>query len=325
MKISNPFFKKKKNIYLHDIFQSLNLQPSYKNQKIDGINDLSNSSKNEISFFNSLKYQNELKVTKSKYIITHVKYKKLLDSNFSPIYVENILKSVANITYLFYPNSLDDLVDFSVSNPKKHLFKNTKFGKNVLIGKSVKIGKKTCIGHNSIIESNVIIGDGTEIGNNVLIKNSIIGNNVKIQDGAVIGKNGFGFFPNQKKNKRYPHVGIVIIGDHSEIGCNNTIDRGSISNTIIGSNTFIDNQVHIAHNVKIGNNCIITGQVGFAGSSKMGNNVQVGGQSGISGHVKIGNNVKIGGGSGVIKNIPDNSNVMGYPAKDLRNFLKENK
>ena len=133
------------------------------------------------------------------------------------------------------------------------------------------------------------------------------------------------FFLTKKKNKRYPHVGIVIIGDHSEIGCNNTIDRGSISNTIIGSNTFIDNQVHIAHNVKIGNNCIITGQVGFAGSSKMGNNVQVGGQSGISGHVKIGNNVKIGGGSGVIKNIPDNSNVMGYPSKDLRNFLKENK
>ena len=131
--------------------------------------------------------------------------------------------------------------------------------------------------------------------------------------------------PRNKENFRYPHIGMVIIKNNVEIGCNNTIDRGSISNTIIGSNTFIDNQVHIAHNVKIGNNCIITGQVGFAGSSKMGNNVQVGGQSGISGHVKIGNNVKIGGGSGVIKNIPDNSNVMGYPAKNLKSFLKENK
>ena len=118
---------------------------------------------------------------------------------------------------------------------------------------------------------------------------------------------------------------MVIIHDNVEIGCNNTIDRGSISNTIIGKNTFIDNQVHIAHNVKIGENCIITGQVGFAGSSTIGSNVSIGGQAGISGHLKIGNNVQIGGGSGVIKNIPDNTKMMGYPAKDIRKFLKENK
>ena len=65
--------------------------------------------------------------------------------------------------------------------------------------------------------------------------------------------------------------------------------------------------------------------MGFAGSSTIGNNVSIGGQAGISGHLKIGNNVQIGGGSGVIKNIPDNSKVMGYPAKDIRKFLKENK
>ena len=73
------------------------------------------------------------------------------------------------------------------------------------------------------------------------------------------------------------------------------------------------------------NNCIISAQVGFAGSSSLGNKVIIGGQAGISGHLKIGNNVHIGGGSGVVKNIPDNSKVMGYPAKDLRKFLKDNK
>tara|TARA_B100000686_G_scaffold58732_1_gene63067 strand:- start:678 stop:1034 length:357 start_codon:yes stop_codon:yes gene_type:complete len=118
---------------------------------------------------------------------------------------------------------------------------------------------------------------------------------------------------------------MVLIGNNVEIGCNNTIDRGSLSNTVIGNNTFLDNQVHIAHNVKIGSNCVITGQVGFAGSSSIGNKVMIGGQAGISGHIKIGNNVQIGGGSGVIKNIPNNTKVMGYPAKNIRNFLKENK
>ena len=116
-----------------------------------------------------------------------------------------------------------------------------------------------------------------------------------------------------------------MIDDNSEIGCGTTIDRGSLSNTVIGKNTFLDNQIHIAHNNKIGNNCIIAGQVGFAGSSSLGDNVMIGGQAGISGHLKIGNNVHIGGGSGVVNDIADNTKVMGYPAKNLRAFLKENR
>ena len=142
-------------------------------------------------------------------------------------------------------------------------------------------------------------------------------------DGCIIGKKGFGFFPNDKKNVRYSHIGFVFINDNCEIGAGCTFDRGSLSNTVIGKNTFFDNQVHIAHNVKIGDNCMIAGQVGIAGSSTIGSNVMIGGQAGISGHLKIGNNVQIGGGSGVIKNIPDNSKVMGYPATDIKNFLKE--
>ena len=127
----------------------------------------------------------------------------------------------------------------------------------------------------------------------------------------------------KNKNIRSPHVGKVILEDGVEIGANSTIDRGSLSNTIIGKNTFLDNQVHVAHNVQIGKNCMIAGQVGFAGSSTLGNNVVIGGQAGISGHLKIGNNVKIGGGSGVVNDIPDNLKVMGYPAIPLKDFAKQ--
>ena len=175
--------------------------------------------------------------------------------------------------------------------------------------------------------NNTVIGANVQIANEELVNiySCKIGNNVKILDNCTIGKHGFGFFPNNKKNLRYPHIGIVRIEDNCKIGCGATIDRGSMSNTVIGKNTFLDNQIHIAHNVKIGENSIIAGQVGIAGSSILGKNVKIGGQAGISGHLKIGDNVEIAGGSGVIKDIPDNSKVMGYPAKNIRQFLKDNK
>ena len=144
-----------------------------------------------------------------------------------------------------------------------------------------------------------------------------------IQDNCKIGQKGFGFIPKTNKNIKFPHIGRVIVEDNVEIACGCTIDRGSVRDTKIGQNTYLDNQVHIAHNVSIGKNCMIAGQVGFAGSSKIGDNVSIGGQAGISGHLQIGNNVKIGGGSGVVKDIKDNSIVMGYPAVPLRDFLKK--
>ena len=325
MKTKNLFFEKKKYIYLSKIFATLGKKKIKKDVKINSICDLSTASSKDISFINNMKYLDILKKSHAKYIISNQLFLDKIKNYCYPIIVNNVLNSVYKITELFYPNALNDGVDFSVSKPDINIYKKIKFGKNVLIGKNVKIGANSIIGHNTIIESNVNIGSGCLIGNNVLLKNSIVGNRVRILDGSVVGKKGFGFFPNKKRNIRYPHIGMVIIKDNVEIGCNNTIDRGSLSNTVIGMNTFIDNQVHIAHNVNIGNNCIITGQVGFAGSSKIGNSVSIGGQAGISGHLNIGNNVQIGGGSGVLKNIPDNSKVMGYPAKDIRKFLKENK
>tara|TARA_B100001063_G_scaffold190387_1_gene181214 strand:- start:228 stop:1208 length:981 start_codon:yes stop_codon:yes gene_type:complete len=324
----NPFFKNKGPFDIAKLLKLalINNTQNFNKSKVKNIKDLISVNKDEITFFHSKKYELIASKTKASYCITTKNLSNLLPENCKKIIVENVLYSTAQITKLFYPNSITDDFDNSAKDINKTYFKKkVKAGKNVLIGKNVKIGKNCLIGHNSIIENNVVIGDNCSIGSNVIIRNTILKNNINILDGCVIGKKGFGFFPDKKKNFRYPHIGIVIIDDNSEIGCGATIDRGSLSNTIIGKNTFIDNQVHIAHNNKIGNNCIITGQVGLAGSSSLGDNVIIGGQAGISGHLKIGSNVQIGGGSGVIRNIPDNTKVMGYPAKDLRRFIKENK
>ena len=324
----NPFFKNDGPFKISDILQLLNLEdPKIINdQKIIDIKDLSSSTKNDITFFHSKKYEDLAKNTKASFCITTESLKNELPKKCKPLVVDNVLVSTAKVTSKFYPSSINDNFDYTARDIIETKFKDkVKFGKNVLIGNNVTLGSNCLIGHNTIIEQNVSIGNNCSIGSNVIIRNSLINNNVSVLDNCVIGKHGFGFFPINEKNLRYPHIGIVIIGENSEIGCGCTIDRGSMSNTVIGKNTFLDNQIHIAHNVKIGKNSIIAGQVGIAGSSILGNNVRIGGQAGISGHLTIGNNVEIAGGSGVIKNISDNSKVMGYPAKNIRDFLKDNK
>ena len=315
----NIFFFKK-NIKINQLFPN---QKFKNNFTIKDVKILNEASKNHLTFFDTLKYKEMAFKTKASACITNKKLEKYLPKNIDKIIVNNVLFELARSLKIIYPYSDIDYIDKSLGKPKKNLYKNVIFGNNVLIGKNVKIGRNCEIGSNSIIQKNVIIGEKSVIGYGSIIRNSIIGKNVVIQDNCKIGQKGFGFVPLKGNNLKFPHIGKVVIKDNVEIASGCTIDRGSVDDTIIGENTYLDNQVHIAHNVQIGSNCMIAGQVGFAGSSHIGDNVQIGGQAGVSGHLKIGNNVKIGGGSGVVKNIEDNQTVMGYPAVPLKEFLKK--
>ena len=326
----NHFYEKKGPFPLDEIVKTIgcsNLLGNKSNINIYGFESLDNATKNDITFLNSNKYKNLSLDTKAAACITSPNLIKFLPDQCIKLEVKNVLFAVTQASKLFYPSADLDVPDESLlkSENLKKLYPDVKFGENVLIGKDVKIGKKTYVGSNTIIESNVILGEKCVIGSFITIRNSIISDNVHIQDGTKIGTKGFGFIPIKNKNIRSPHIGKVILEEGVEIGANSTIDRGSLSDTIIGKNTFLDNQVHIAHNVQIGKNCMIAGQVGFAGSTIVGDNVIIGGQAGISGHLKIGNNVKIGGGSGVINDIYDNQQVMGYPAISLKEFVKQRK
>ena len=323
--VTNQFFQNKGPFPLRKILKEINYKNSLSEELlIHNINDLQSADKNDITFLNSSKYKEKSLNTKAIACITSQNLSKYLPSKCLKIEVKNVLFAVAKISKLFYPTADIDYPDENLKEASdfKKKYSDVSFGKNVLIGTNVKIGNSSVIGSNSVIESNVIIGSNCVIGSFVVVRNSILEDNVYIQDGSKIGIKGFGFIPNQEKNLRVPHIGKVILKEGVEIGSNCTIDRGSLNDTIIGNNTFLDNQVHIAHNVNIGKNCIIAGQVGMAGSAILGNNVMIGGQAGISGHLKIGNNVKIGGGSGVVNNIPDNIQVMGYPAIPIKEFAK---
>ena len=311
------FFKKEKSISINRLFPKVK-----SNTKINDVVTLNKSKKFDLTFFDSIKYKSFALNTKASFCITTEKLEKFLPTHTQKIIVKKVLFELAKVLKILYPSADIDYPDTSLKSVTRIKIKGVKFGNNVLVGKNVKIGTNTVIGPNSVIEHDVVIGKSCVIGSNVVLKNTIIGNNVVIQDGTKIGLKGFGFIPIKENNFKFPHIGRVIINDNVEIASGCTIDRGSVDDTEIGKNTYLDNQVHVAHNVKIGSNCMIAGQVGFAGSSSIGNNVSIGGQAGISGHLSIGNNVKIGGGSGVVKDIEDNQVVMGYPAVPFKEFIK---
>jgi UDP-3-O-[3-hydroxymyristoyl] glucosamine N-acyltransferase len=318
------FFKKsKKFIYLKDIFNICNYyEEKFSNKKIFGASNIKESKIGDVTFFNDLKYEHDINITKASACIVSKKLSKYLNKNTIPIISQNPLLDFYKTVIFFYPDSSNDNEKVTTSkNKSQFLKKNISIGKNTLIDKSASIGKDTDIGNNVIIKHNVHIGKNCKIGSNVIIENALLGDNIIIKSGTVIGQTGFGFNFDKHKRIKFPHIGRVIIENDVLIGSFCTIDRGSLTDTVIGEFTSIDNQVQIAHNVKIGNFCMIAAQSGIAGSTIIGNNVKIGGQTGISGHLSIGNNVKIGGKSGVIADIEDNQTVMGYPAKSIRDFL----
>ena len=318
------FFKPQGPFNLEDLTEN-----AAKNRgiKIFDIKTLESASNKDITFLNSPKYKSQAINTKAAACVTKKNLENFLPKKCIKVFVKNVLFSTAKISLKFYPKADLDYPDVSIvdSASISSKYNSVTFGKNILIGKNVKIGSNTSIGNNTTIEQNVYVGKNCLIGSNITLKNTIKGDNVVIQDGCKIGVKGFGFVPLKDKNFRFPHIGRVLLNNNVELGANCTIDRGSIGDTVIGENTFLDNQVHMAHNVKIGKNCMIAGQVGFAGSTTVGDNVSIGGQAGISGHLNIGNNVRIGGGSGVVKDVPNNSIIMGYPAVPLKEFLKKEK
>tara|TARA_B100000579_G_scaffold437896_1_gene469752 strand:+ start:3951 stop:4949 length:999 start_codon:yes stop_codon:yes gene_type:complete len=324
----NEFFFKKGPFALDELIKSIDTVKVFDgdnggSEKIHGVESLDKATSSNITFLNSSRYKEYSLKTKALACITSSNLSTFLPKKCKKIIVKNVLLEMNKIMKQFYPNADIDYPDSNLVNSKdlKKLYADVFFGTNVLIGKNVKIGKNTFIGNNTIIESNVNIGDNCNIGSFVLIRNSLIKNFVHIKDGSKIGIKGFGFIPIKNKNFRSPQIGKVILEEGVEIGANCTIDRGSVSDTVIGRNTFLDNLIHIAHNVKIGENCMFAAQVGVAGSTNIGNNVVVGGQGGISGHLKIGDNVQVVGGSAVLNDVLKGQ-VGGVPAVPLREFVK---
>jgi len=201
--------------------------------------------------------------------------------------------------------------------PKMHM---TGVHQTAIVGRRCKIGKDVYIGPYVTICDGVVIGSGTQICSGVNICNPTrIGKNVTIKPGCVIGSDGFGYEKNEKGIfERFQHFGGVVIEDNVEIGANTCIDRGTLSDTVIGKGTKIDNLVHIAHNVKIGRNCVIVALSMVGGGTQIEDGVWVAPAACLRNGIVIGKGAIVGMGAVVTKNVECGETVIGVPAKPMQ-------
>ena len=229
----------------------------------------------------------------------------------------------AEIAALFYPETPADSVQSDSVAADSVIGDGALLAPGVVIGARASIGARSSIGANAVIGAGVVIGDDCRIGANTTLAHCLVGNRVIIHPGVQIGQDGFGFVPTASGPRKIPQLGRVLVKDDVEIGANTTIDRGMLTDTLIGAGTKIDNLVQIAHNVEIGSRCIIVSQVGISGSCKIGDGVVIGGQVGLADHVTVGDGAQIAAKTGVMRDIGPGEVVMGYPARPIRQFWRD--
>lgn len=207
---------------------------------------------------------------------------------------------------------------------------DARLGADVSVGPFVAIGEGAHIGDRTVIYPNVTIGPGASIGSDCTIHSNVairerctVGDRVVLQNGVVIGGDGYGFVRRgDGTHEKIPQVAVVVIEDDVELGANTTVDRPAVGETRIKAGAKIDNLVQIAHGVTVGRNVLMAAQVGIAGSTAVEDDVVFGGQVGVGGHLTIGRGAIAVGQSGVTNSLDAGAFVAGYPAIDSREWRK---
>jgi UDP-3-O-[3-hydroxymyristoyl] glucosamine N-acyltransferase len=296
--------------------------------KITAPEQLESASETEISFIGNKKYEKLWATSKACVAIVNQDISIEPGENRAFIKVKNADLAMSQVLELFAPAP----PIFSVSiHPTAIIDDTASIGNGVKVGAGSYIGPNVVIGENTIIYPNVTILDECTIGKNTVIWSGTVirerchvGSYCILHPNCTIGADGFGFRPCPEKGLvKIPQIGNVIIGNAVEIGANSCVDRGKFSSTILGDGCKIDNLVQIGHNSKLGKYCIMAGNSGLAGSVTLGNGVIIGGSASIKDHTNIGDGAIIGAGSGVACDIESGKTVLGYPAVDARDALKQ--
>ena len=308
---------------LSEIAKQLGARLEGADAEITGVAGIEEAQPGQITFVANPKYAAAARTTRASAVIVAEKFPPLQTSTLR----------IAN-PYLAFARAIEFFYQPPRYSPGVHstavIDSSAKVGKHAHIGAYVVIGEDVEIGDRAVLLPHVVIYQGARIGHNFFAhahaavrEHCRLGNNVVLQNGAIVGGDGFGFASDEEKNwRKIVQSGTTILEDDVEVQANACIDRASIGETRIGRGTKIDNLVQVGHGCTVGENTMLCAQVGLAGSTEVGNRVILAGQVGVAGHCRIGDGAIATAQSGIPGDVAPGAVVSGYPAIENRQWLR---
>ena len=291
--------------------------------EITGVAALEGAERGDLTFFANPKYAAELRHTRASAVIAGES-------------ADGIPAAVlrAGDPYLAFAQAVELFADpwrpppgihrLACLEPDAVIAPDASVGAFVVVGAGARIGARTIVYPHVCIGRFAAIGDDCVIHAHASVRERVrVGNRVVLQDGAVIGGDGFGFARQPDgSHRKIPQIGGVVIEDDVEIGANTTVDRPAVGETRIAAGTKIDNLVQVAHGVRIGRHSLLAAQAGIAGSTVIEDHVTLAGQVGVAGHLTIGSGTLATAQTGIPNSVEPGSFISGYPAIPNRDWLK---
>src|SRR5437016_1227270 len=247
------------------------VDPSRGGQQIRGLASLDEAGPTHLTFFDNLKYADQLASTKAGACLVSARFEASVPAHVAVLLAVKPFGAFVQVAREWHRDALrpaswfgsDGIAPSAIIDPAAHLEDGVIVDPLAVIGADVEIGAGTVIGAGAVIGPGVKIGRDCNVGARTVIQCALIGNDVLIYPGCSIGQDGYGFiFFGPQGHLKVPQTGRVLIQNDVEIGAGTTIDRGSLRDTVIGQGTKIDNQVQIGHNVTIGRHCLLAAQIG---------------------------------------------------------------
>ncbi|MGH9561818.1 MAG: UDP-3-O-(3-hydroxymyristoyl)glucosamine N-acyltransferase [Terracidiphilus sp.] len=293
------------------------------NIEVTGVTGIEEAGLSEITFVANPRYTALARTTRAAAIIVEPEFQEITAAT---IRIKNPYHAFSRALGLFYqpPAYPPGIHTTAVIDPTAEIGPDAHIGAYAVIGPNVRLGAHATLLPHVVLYPAVKVGEHFFAHAHAVVReNCVLGDHVTLENGAIIGGDGFGFSKNdQGQWEKIPQSGPVRIGSRVDVQANATVDRATVGATEIGDGTKIDNLVQIGHGSRVGDNTLLCAQTGLAGSSVIGNNVILAGQVGVAGHCTVGDGVILTAQSAVSHDVPPGKMISGSPGFDNRTWLR---
>jgi UDP-3-O-[3-hydroxymyristoyl] glucosamine N-acyltransferase len=291
--------------------------------EVTGVKGIDDAGPAEITFVANPRYAGLAKTTKAAAVVVEPEFPEI---SAATLRIKNPYHAFSRALGMFYqPPAYPEGV-----HPTAAIDPTAVIGPGSHVGAYVVVGPNVHIGSHATLLPHVVLYPGVNIGDHffahahaVVREHCVLGDHVTLENGAIVGADGFGFSKNDKGEwVKIPQSGPVRLGDRVDVQANACVDRATVGATEIGDGSKVDNLVQVGHGSKIGKNTLLCAQTGLAGSSVIGDNVILAGQTGVAGHCTVGDGVILTAQSAVSHDVPPGKMISGSPGFDNRIWLR---